>query len=714
MQKTALVLFCLCILLFPMTANVTSEYAMNEIDATLTVSLDSLSSIYTWYDNILVTATVTQSGSPALGCQVLATCAINPTEEGVLLDDGVAPDSTPDDGIYTGYYRIGGNNGSAAAAQDSNTLLVTATRTGDSGSVQASFNARAAERWTGFSTDPPGAYPDNHDTYTNFIVTETPTGWHHRIENFGIYWWENAKSGTTIRLPIFPKSNTVSNLTVTGGTEAQAIDNIIQFKGNLARRDTTRFTIEFDAPSDLAATYVDRYNTGHIGLRQFRNGFIVWNAHVSQGVFGSPCSVPHGQGVSCGMQVLEKSSGLMRSIDCMERVGIVCDGTLFDSGGSYPCNVKWQEQTDNSWLQSADLSQITFQMESQAAYCDGNLKILKTVQFFSDEHYIRQNYSIENTDAVSHAASMLWGREQWLYGDTTMLSANDRGYIGTQPTMYGSGYRIDGSALTEGFFGAVDIGSHYSLAMIFNDDLPTYVYFLLTPPLAWDGGSYPVDYSGTGTDEGSTFFEKQLGTLASGEKVYHEFYMWGGYGTSEPEVQGMVADDIESMNSEFTHNISIQAGWNLISIPLEVADDSVEGMLSGIDGSWDRTFAYESSDILDPWKSHRAGAPGNDLDSVGQDMGFWLHATAGCTLSITGKLPGTTPISLKAGWNLVGYPTLTSKTISEALAGTGYDRVEGFQAVSPYVQQLSDSYMMKPGEGYWVHVPADTLWTVDW
>jgi len=53
-------------------------------------------------------------------------------------------------------------------------------------------------------------------------------------------------------------------------------------------------------------------------------------------------------------------------------------------------------------------------------------------------------------------------------------------------------------------------------------------------------------------------------------------------------------------------------------------------------------------------------------------------------------------------------------TVSVALTGTGYDRVEGFQTAVPYVQQLSDSYVMMPGEGYWVHVPADTLWTVNW
>ncbi|MEW5936666.1 MAG: hypothetical protein AB1665_02470 [Candidatus Thermoplasmatota archaeon] len=27
---------------------------------------------------------------------------------------------------------------------------------------------------------------------------------------------------------------------------------------------------------------------------------------------------------------------------------------------------------------------------------------------------------------------------------------------------------------------------------------------------------------------------------------------------------------------------------------------------------------------------------------------------------------------------------------------------------------LAESYVLKKGEGYWVYVPADTTWTVDW
>ena len=56
------------------------------------------------------------------------------------------------------------------------------------------------------------------------------------------------------------------------------------------------------------------------------------------------------------------------------------------------------------------------------------------------------------------------------------------------------------------------------------------------------------------------------------------------------------------------------------------------------------------------------------------------------------------------------------QSITNSLAGTGYDRfVEIHNNTAPYlVQIVPDSYLMRPGQGYWIHVPADTTLTVDW
>ncbi|MDD4307190.1 MAG: NosD domain-containing protein [Thermoplasmata archaeon] len=161
--------------------------------------------------------------------------------------------------------------------------------------------------------------------------------------------------------------------------------------------------------------------------------------------------------------------------------------------------------------------------------------------------------------------------------------------------------------------------------------------------------------------------------------------------------------------------IELEEGWNLISIPLEMSYTSVEEVLSSISGKWDAVKWYDPLDTADPWKSYRAGGTANDLLDLGRTMGIWAHVNAACTLSVSGLEPATTGINLHAGWNLVGYPTLNETvTVSFAFWGTGADRVEVFDPVSPYIREAEPTYTMTPGEGYWVRVTGDTVWTVNW
>jgi hypothetical protein len=137
---------------------------------------------------------------------------------------------------------------------------------------------------------------------------------------------------------------------------------------------------------------------------------------------------------------------------------------------------------------------------------------------------------------------------------------------------------------------------------------------------------------------------------------------------------------------------------------------------------WDYIQWYDPLDPANPWKSYSIYRPpsANDMINVDNTRGFWIHIfrnDGDCALTVgEGPMPSLTNLSLYSGWNLVGYPTLVEKSIIDAFAGTGYDKpVEGFNASAPYrISQLSDTYMMKPGEGYWVHVPFDTVWVVDW
>ncbi len=162
--------------------------------------------------------------------------------------------------------------------------------------------------------------------------------------------------------------------------------------------------------------------------------------------------------------------------------------------------------------------------------------------------------------------------------------------------------------------------------------------------------------------------------------------------------------------------IELIAGWNLVSVPFEMTSTSIENVLSSISGKWDVVKWCDPTDKMDPWKSYRIGGTANDLTYIDNTMGLWLHATVACNLTVFGAEPQSTSIILYAGWNLVSFPTLNNNTtVANALWGTGANRVEVFDPASPYlISEAGPTYIMKPGEGYWVHVVADTIWTINW
>jgi hypothetical protein len=158
----------------------------------------------------------------------------------------------------------------------------------------------------------------------------------------------------------------------------------------------------------------------------------------------------------------------------------------------------------------------------------------------------------------------------------------------------------------------------------------------------------------------------------------------------------------------------VQTGWNLVSVPLTLNNEYIGTVLQTV--GWDNVRYYDTLDYVDHWKGYRASMPDfKDLVSADNTMGLWVNSVSAGTFITAGQVASTVEIPLYAGWNLVGYPSFTQRSITAALAGTGFDMpLEGFISTTPYIEQRLNTYLMRPGEGYWVHVPADTVWIVDW
>ncbi|MBI5000362.1 MAG: right-handed parallel beta-helix repeat-containing protein [Euryarchaeota archaeon] len=168
--------------------------------------------------------------------------------------------------------------------------------------------------------------------------------------------------------------------------------------------------------------------------------------------------------------------------------------------------------------------------------------------------------------------------------------------------------------------------------------------------------------------------------------------------------------------------IPVVAGWNLISIPLIPYSPQLPAVLTDRDGDtlWDRVQWYDAFNPSNLWRQYYTGwSPSlSDLNTVNQTMGAWVYVTAvgDGFIKVNGTVANTTSIPLRAGWNLVGYPTLNSTVkVSDALWGTSADIVEVFDPAAPYrTRTVAPSYIMRPGEGYWIHANSDSIWTVNW
>ena len=100
-------------------------------------------------------------------------------------------------------------------------------------------------------------------------------------------------------------------------------------------------------------------------------------------------------------------------------------------------------------------------------------------------------------------------------------------------------------------------------------------------------------------------------------------------------------------------------------------------------------------------------------------MGLWVNVSAACTLCCPGESPGSTPITLHVGWNLVGYPRSAPAPVAEALVSIAgkYLVVYGYRPDTPAdpwrcydvgASPGSNTLLsLDPGQGYWIYATEE-------
>lgn len=157
-------------------------------------------------------------------------------------------------------------------------------------------------------------------------------------------------------------------------------------------------------------------------------------------------------------------------------------------------------------------------------------------------------------------------------------------------------------------------------------------------------------------------------------------------------------------------------GWNFVSFDIIPIDDSLEGILADIDGSYHRVMWYDAS--ADGWQSYVPGRSPryNNLDTWNHRMGIWIRMVEDATLTVEGYQPTRTDITLYPGWNMVGLPSDTAGNhdLPEEVTRVGY-----FDPLAPNNLAYNYdpvNYTFEPGNGYWLYNGADVpvIWTVEY
>ncbi|MCD4811279.1 right-handed parallel beta-helix repeat-containing protein [bacterium] len=167
--------------------------------------------------------------------------------------------------------------------------------------------------------------------------------------------------------------------------------------------------------------------------------------------------------------------------------------------------------------------------------------------------------------------------------------------------------------------------------------------------------------------------------------------------------------------------LNLYTGWNLISLPLIPEDTSITSLLSPINGNYSIVWEYNASDTSDHWKKYDPGVPfGNDLINMEPGKGYWIMMTSDDTLPISGTAPESTDIDLKTSWNLVGFNSLDSQPIAEALspingnysivwAYDASDTADHWKKYDPGVPFGNDLINVEPGRGYWIMMTSEGI-----
>jgi len=215
-------------------------------------------------------------------------------------------------------------------------------------------------------------------------------------------------------------------------------------------------------------------------------------------------------------------------------------------------------------------------------------------------------------------------------------------------------------------------------------------------------GSYTIGLSSAGSYTIGVYREGYE-TITSPQIVY----------LSDSDPTAFVEFLMESAVEEALLNLS--SGWNFISFPRLPADTSISTIMSGKDvriiWGWDN--------VNQVWLKWRPLSSDNTLTNFEFGKGYWIYVNAQTTIDMSNwNKPSSSILTLRPGWNLIGWLGMDNRPISDALSslnnnwrviwtwedGTWYGKHTSLNLPYPELTTL------KKGKAYWIKMTNEATW----
>ena len=184
----------------------------------------------------------------------------------------------------------------------------------------------------------------------------------------------------------------------------------------------------------------------------------------------------------------------------------------------------------------------------------------------------------------------------------------------------------------------------------------------------------------------------------------------------ERDTARVAAIDVSTTDiGKISYTFNLKSGWNLISVPLDVEDNSINGIFPQSARNNIVVIRQYDPNSNDPWAYYTPRTDIYDqgtLTAINEKAGYWVLCDCNVTFNINGVPHADSTVTLNNGWTLAGNPTMETRNVQNVYGSNDivvvwqYDSTgeDAWTYYTPRIAEYDQGTLttLKPGFGYWI------------